>query len=604
MSAVLLDAVPAHLVNEAVLRTGREKARRVPIHMVHRWWSRRFASIYRLILASYLLEREEEALEALDQPAAMRERARGRVFFEPFAGGGTGLAEAALAGFDVYGLDVNPVAVVAAKASLLIAARGLPEGFRELSKRVLSATKEKVSFLWGFDGKLVTYILVTRDRAPTWVSSLRGRRVALCPRCFAVFEVSTSSAAVCPFCGSEVELTSKPAVAVPSSAPEVAPGWRAFAVELRWRENGRWERGYQSVTHSAPLAAWLSDAARTARELAQGLDELLGEVGGVHESFRLRGAGIQKASEVFAPHQLATFFAYAEAARSLAGGDDERLLLLAAASEAAKCCCLLAKWYPPLGECTPASGVKALWVPEFTAITNPVASDGLRPLARGTLASALRAQLKAMSYVERAGGPSGVFSTVVVGDALEAPFPRRADLVVLDPPYGKVKSYASLSLPHFYSLKAVGGLAGSEQFQSLELIEKRELSPEKDGFQEEWNFIIRRISSIVDEGSRVVLMFNALSRGRWAAILEPFRINGFQPTAIYWVLGEAPRGITASKLRGMHLIVFRKGGAQSGLHVVQTEPLNLADKYFNLDEKIERRACKTLLAALKEIFAL
>jgi len=605
MSAALLDAAPAYLVNEAVLRTGREKARRVPIHMVHRWWSRRFASIYRLILASYLLEREEEVLEALDQPAAMRGKARGKVFFEPFAGGGTGLAEAALAGFDVYGLDVNPVAVVAAKASLLIATRSLPGRFRELSKRVLSTAKEKVGFLWEFDGKLVTYVLVTRGRAPTWVSSLRGRKVALCPRCFSLFEVSASSAAaVCPFCGSEVELTSKPAVAVPSSAPEVAPGWRAFAVELRWREDGRWERGYQSVTRSVSLAAWLNDAARAARELSRGLDELLGEVGEVHESFRLRGAGIRKASEVFAPHQLATFLAYAEAARSLTQGDDERLLLLAAASEAAKCCCLLAKWYPPLGECTPASGVKALWVPEFTAITNPIASDGLRPFARSTLVSALRAQLRAMSYVERVGGPSGVSSAVLVGDALEAPFPRRADLVVLDPPYGKVKSYASLSLPHLYSLKAIGGLAGLEQFQSLELIEKRELSPEKNEFQEKWKFVIWRISGIVDENSRIVLMFNALSRERWAAILEPFKVNGFQPTAVYWVMGEAPRGITASRLRGMHLIVFKKREAQSALHVVQTEPLNSAIKYFNLDKKIERRACETLLTALKEVFAL
>jgi hypothetical protein len=86
--------------------------------------------------------------------------------------------------------------------------------------------------------------------------------------------------------------------------------------------------------------------------------------------------------------------------------------------------------------------------------------------------------------------------------------------------------------------------------------------------------------------------------------LEPFKVNGFQPTAVYWVMGEAPRGITASRLRGMHLIVFKKGEAQSTLHVVQTEPLNSAIKYFNLDKKIERRACETLLTALKEVFAL
>jgi hypothetical protein len=536
---MLLDAIPAHLVREAALRAEREKARRLPIHMVHKWWSRRFVAVYRLVLASYLFEREEEVLEALDRPAVMRERARGRTFFEPLAGGGTGLAEAALAGFNVCGLDVNPAAVVAARASLLIASRGLPERFGELSACVLRAARERAGFLWELDGGIVTYILVTRGRAPTWLSRLGGRRVALCPRCFAVFETPAGTvAAACPLCGSEVELTSRPMAAVPSSAPEVAPGWRAFAVELRRREGGRWRREYRSAARPGTLAAWLSSTARAARELSRELDETLGELDEVHESCRLRVAGIRRASELFAPHQLAALLAYAEAARELARSDDERLLLLAAASEAARCCCLLAKWYPPLGECTPAGGVKALWVPEYTAVTNPLASDGLRPLARGTLASALRAQLRAASYVERMGGPSGAPAAALVGDALEAPLPPRADLVVLDPPYGKVKSYASLGLPHLYALKAAGGLDGPDWSRSPRLIEKRELSLGRGEFRERWGLVVRRVSEIVGERSRVVLMFNALSRGRWAAVL------GLRPPPRGSVLGawRNPRG--------------------------------------------------------------
>jgi DNA-directed RNA polymerase subunit RPC12/RpoP len=600
MSTVLLDAIPARLVREAVLRTEEEKARRAPLHMVHRWWSRRFTAIYRLILASYLFEDGEEVLEALDQPAVMRGRARGRVFFEPFAGGGTGLAEAALAGFDVYGLDVNPVAVVAARASLLIATQGLPEGFAELFTRVLAAAKEKVGSLWEFDGKLVTYILVTRGRVPTWLSVVRRRRIALCPRCHRVFEAPQgATAAACPSCGSEVELTSKPVAAAPPGAPEVAPGWRAFAVELRWRENGRWRREYLSVAQSEALLAWLARAARTARELSDELGEALGEVAEVHEASRLRRAGIERASRIFAPHQLASLAAYAEASRSLARGHGERLLLAAAASEAAKCCSLLAKWYPPLGECVPASGVKALWVPEYTAVTNPLASDGLQPLARGTLASALRAQLKAASYVERMGGASGASAVVLTGDALEAALPPRADLVVLDPPYGKVKSYAALSTPHFYSLKLLARTLRVEvAAQSLGAVESREISPQRSDFQERWRRVVERVSRVVSGSSRVVLMFNALTAGLWAAVLEPFKASGLHPTAVYWVLGEPPRGITASKLRGMHLIVFRKGEPPGRPHVVCEEPLQAAARRMQLDKELERKAFQELLKAL------
>ncbi len=602
---MLLDVIPANLVREAALRAEREKARRLPIHMIHKWWSRRFASVYRLVLASYLFEREEEVLEALDRPAVMREKARGRVFLEPFAGGGTGLAEAALAGFNVYGLDINPAAVVAARAGLLIASRGLPKRFGELSARVLRAAREKAGFLWELNGGIATYILVTRCRAPTWLSRLGRRWVALCPRCFAVFETPAgTAAAACPLCGNEVELTSRPVATVPSNAPEVAPGWRAFAVELRWREGGRWRREYRSAARPGTLAAWLSNTARVARKLSRELDETLGELDEVHESRRLILAGIRRASGLFAPHQLAALLAYAEAARELAKSDDERLLLLAAASEAARCCCLLAKWYPPLGECTPAGGVKALWVPEYTAVTNPLASDGLRPLARGTLASALRAQLRAASYVEQIGGPSGAPAAALVGDALETPLPPRADLVVLDPPYGKVKSYASLSIPHFYALKATGGLDGPDWSRSPRLIEKRELTPGKDEFRRKWRLVVRRVAEIVNENSRVVLMFNTLSSERWVTALKPFRDSGLYPAAVYWVPGEAPGGITTSKLRGMHLVVFRRREAGGRLHVVQMETLGAATGRLAPDGDTERGACETLLSALKEVFML
>jgi len=176
VNTVLLDALSARVVSEVVLRTEGEKARRVPIHMVHRWWSRRFAAVYRAILASYLFESEEKVLEALDWPAAMRERARGKVFFEPFAGGGTGLSEAAIAGFDAYGLDVNPVATTAARAGLLIATRGLPENFRELSMRVLSAARKKTGFSLGVR-RQARNLHSARARAPAcpwvWVSVSR-----------------------------------------------------------------------------------------------------------------------------------------------------------------------------------------------------------------------------------------------------------------------------------------------------------------------------------------------------------------------------------------------------------------------------------------------
>jgi adenine-specific DNA methylase/uncharacterized Zn-finger protein len=599
---MLLDSIPSDLVFEAVVRTSEEKARRIPIHMVHRWWSRRFAAVYRLILGAYLLNDEESVREALGCPSVMRERSFGKVFFEPFAGGGTGLAEAALAGFNVYGLDINPVAVVAARTSLLIVSHGLPNNFRMTCEQVLAKTRRKVGGLWKFNGKQVTYIFVSRGRVPTWLSRRKKKKVVLCPYCFKIFESEAISNAICPFCGKEFEVTNKPVATLVPNAPEVAPGWRAFAVELRWCADGGWDKEYRSVVESRNLMDWLRDTASKARELSEELDEVLGDIAKVHEVSRLKKANIRRASDIFAPHQLASFAAYAEVVKSVARSEEERLLFTAAASEAAKCCSLLAKWYSPLGECVPASGVKALWVPEYTAITNPLASNGINPLARGTLASALRAQLKAASYVEQVGGTSNVFSNIIVGDALEASYPKNADLVVLDPPYGKIKSYASLSLTHFYSLKMFKDLIDLELTQNLYLIENRELSPEKADFQEKWEKIIEKISRIVHTKSRVVLIFNALSTTQWTNILEPFKDHKLYPTATYWVLGEAPSGVTISNLRGVHLIIFRKNKKREKLHIVQNEPISVATNIIRLDEDIEKESCQSLLTALRKVF--
>ena len=598
----MLDEISKELVTEAVSQISKEKARRAPIHTVHRWWSRRFTSVYRLILGAYLFNDEEGVRKAMEYPKLMREKALGKVFFEPFAGGGTGLVEAALAGFDVYGLDVNPVAVIAAKASLLIVTRGISSNFKNTCEEVLAETWRRVSDLWEFNGKLVTYIFISRGRVPTWLSTKKKVKIAFCPYCFRTFRVEATSKVVCPFCVREFEISSKPIAELPPNAPRITADWRAFAVELRFKTGRNWNREYLSVAESKDLVTWLENSASKAFRFSKELTNALGELDEVFEISKLRRANIRRAFDIFAPHQLASFIAYAEAVKSIARNEKERFLLVVAASEAAKCCSLLAKWYPPLGEGIPAGAVKALWVPEYTVITNPLASDGMKPLARGTLASTLGAQLKAYLYVEKMGGTSNTFSEVLVGDAQEAAFPQTADLVVLDPPYGKVKSYASLSLPHFYYLKAFGDLIDLKLTQSLRYIEEKEISPGRVGFQEKWEKVVEKVARIMHSKSRLILMFNTLTIGSWIAILKPFRANNLYPIATYWVLGEPPSGITTSRLRGMHLIVFRKSKEPTRVHVVWDAPIAMAGRVVRLNENLERRACQSLLEALKEVF--
>ena len=600
---MLLDNAPEDLVAKVILQTEKEKGRRLPIHGVHRWWSRRFSAVYRFILGAYLFEKNEDVIRAMINPKLMRERAFKKVYFEPFAGGGTGLVEAALAGFNVYGIDINPVAVTAARTSLRIVSDGLPKGFAESCERVLSEAQRKVRRIWEFKGNLVSYIFVSRGRIPTWLSVNNGKKVILCPRCYRIFETIevAKSKITCPFCFERFEITSRPTAYVPSSAPKMVSEWRAFAVEVRWYNGKRWKKEYSSLA-DPELSSWLKDSVAEAQHLSRNLSNTLEEIAEVCEINRLKRAGIMMVSDIYAPHQLASFVAYSETIKDMAT-DDEYEFFATAASEASKCCNLLAKWYPPLGECTPAGGVKALWVPEYTAVTNPLASSGLIPLARGTIASALRVQIRAWHYVERTEGKSCVSSKVILGDAFDAAFPQHADLIVLDPPYGKIMSYASLSLPHYYILRNFN--YSKLEFYDLKAIENREISLKKVDFQERWSTIVEKIARITDSDSRIVLMFSPVTVDLWKRILEPFRLNDLYPAAVYWVLGEGPSNITSSRVKGMNLVIFRKLNADDmgEIHVVQKEAIKAAKNVIKINENLEKRASLNLLTALRDVFS-
>ncbi|MEZ0345657.1 MAG: hypothetical protein ABWK01_03825 [Infirmifilum sp.] len=600
---MLLDRLPSRLVAHAVRASKAELGRRLPIHMVHRWWSRRFAAVYRLLLAAYLLSSEEKVVEAIEKPEVLRPLARGKVFLEPFAGGGTGLVEATLAGFDVVGYDVNPVAALAAQASAGIASRGLPPGYEDKCTSLLNAALDRVTDLWSYRGAMVTHIFVTRGRIATWLSTTRGRYVAICPSCYSAFETAHPRAK-CPHCGFEFEVSAQPNVNPPAGLPREADGWAAYAVELREVKRGHVVRKYLSVSSDRELARWLEETAAKAEEMLSGYEGALHGSFSVDETFRLRMAGITEGRKLFSPRQLASLKVYSELAREHSQSRWEVVLHATAVSESAKTCTLLAKWYPPLGEVVPAGGVKAQWVPLYTATVNPLAHvpGTLRPLGRGTIASALRAQLRAIRYVAQRGGPSGAALRIKVGDAVESKFSPRVDLSVLDPPYGRVRSYASLSLPHYYALRLFDAVTHERLSGGYtpEEAERREITPRRS--LEKLEIIVAKLRESLSSRSRVVLMYNSVNEDEWVKVLQPFARHGLSATAVYWVLGEAPSGITASLIKGMHLIVFKRGRTQGEVNTAFREPLDAAREITKLHQDIEAKAHLALLSALSKIY--
>jgi putative DNA methylase len=79
-----------------------------PATSTHKWWAKRLGSIFRGILTSAVTENQAAALEAYRAAA----RLEGLTVFDPFAGSGTTIVEAAKLGAKAVGWDINPVATL------------------------------------------------------------------------------------------------------------------------------------------------------------------------------------------------------------------------------------------------------------------------------------------------------------------------------------------------------------------------------------------------------------------------------------------------------------------------------------------------------------
>jgi putative DNA methylase len=85
-----------------------------PATSTHKWWAKRLGSVFRGIVTSAITENQTAALEAYSS----RTRLDGLTLFDPFAGSGTTVVEAAKLGAKVIGWDINPVATLVQRQAI------------------------------------------------------------------------------------------------------------------------------------------------------------------------------------------------------------------------------------------------------------------------------------------------------------------------------------------------------------------------------------------------------------------------------------------------------------------------------------------------------
>jgi putative DNA methylase len=91
-----------------IARIARREGRRPrPVYQTHKWFARRFGSVFRSLLVAAVSPADCSFWEAYEGRADLT----GMRILDPFVGGGTSLIEAQRLGAECFGIDVDPVAV-------------------------------------------------------------------------------------------------------------------------------------------------------------------------------------------------------------------------------------------------------------------------------------------------------------------------------------------------------------------------------------------------------------------------------------------------------------------------------------------------------------
>lgn len=112
-SALETDFPSALLSTIAEHESWRKEVHRPATH-THKWWAQRLGSVFRGILVGAVTESGASAAYAYESQARMHDL----IVFDPFAGSGTTLVEAAKLGAVAVGRDINPVASLVQRQAL------------------------------------------------------------------------------------------------------------------------------------------------------------------------------------------------------------------------------------------------------------------------------------------------------------------------------------------------------------------------------------------------------------------------------------------------------------------------------------------------------
>lgn len=197
-----------------------------PIYSLHKWWAKRFGTVFRAIGLSVLGDNNESTLTMSDgyiSPSystyLQKHDFSDKVVLDPFMGGGTTLVELSRFNTRLIGCDINPVAWWTTKKELdPFDEKKFMEEFKKLENTVGNRIKEyyKTTCECGNKAEIVNNLWYKKVRCINcnkklflfkdyFLATQRiDRPQVICPRCHETFKINSSEdVAICPSCNLE-----------------------------------------------------------------------------------------------------------------------------------------------------------------------------------------------------------------------------------------------------------------------------------------------------------------------------------------------------------------------------------------------------------------
>jgi putative DNA methylase len=554
-----------------VLRADRRMSD--PAYRVHRWWARRPPGLMRALLIAAASDAETTSEGFWNLFGSNARPLAGRKVLDPFAGGGTTLVEAARLGADVWGGDVDPLAVAITRYELRPASQNSVEQagadlMAELSTRLARyyPGEQGVPLHYfrlpvvrcpscSHEGVLYRSLVLARSSGKPGSVVREAAINAFCPDCFELQDLATPDRTRIHCCGSYHALDS--GTFENGHYACISCGQRSSHRELLTGAASDRLVAVEETVDDAPRRLRLPTSNdEVALERAQNywsrhsVDlELEDRQLPVAADGRPHSFGISRLYQMFWPRQLLVFGVARRWVLEADLDEDQRTALLLALSNAVTTNNRLCGYAVDYGRISPLFSIRGYSLPALSIELNPLHESA----GRGTVPTCIeRVAQGGRSTVRRhVWKPTrkrrdtheydfGYHTGIAVDFSLrsatrDVPERKRhsADLCVFDPPYFDYMDYDELSQLQriMIDLPRRGG-------QPLQLKRGEDIA----SFTDRLAICFRRCVDSVQQGMPLVFTYHASRQEAWDAIGTALDEAKLRVTAAWPVLSDGRMG--------------------------------------------------------------